>query len=136
VVKPNGDTAILELLDNGTGADGTKDDGVYSKYFAYPNQQGRYTVKCQVNSNHKSFENLGFIGSASPQLFGNLFNAHVLILYLQSQINFVFIDPQIDETIIGEVERIPMADFTRIASAGSFQVCFFLTINSSGNVNF
>ncbi|EFX71592.1 hypothetical protein DAPPUDRAFT_326968 [Daphnia pulex] len=100
VVKPNGDTAILDLLDNGTDADGTKDDGVYSLYFAYPNQQGRYTVKCQVNSNHKSFENLCFIGSASPQLF----------------------DPQIDETIIGKVERIPMADFTRIASAGSFQV--------------
>jgi hypothetical protein len=58
------------------------------------------------------------------------------LLHLQSQINFVFIDPQIDEMIIGEVERIPMADFTRIASAGSFQVCFFLTINSSGNVNF
>jgi hypothetical protein len=80
-VKPNGDTAIFDLLDNGSDADGTEDDGVYSKYFAYPNQQGRYTVKCQVNSNHKSFEILGFIGSASPQLFGNSFIAHVLITF-------------------------------------------------------
>ena len=69
-MKPNGDTAVLELLDNGIGADATKDDGVYSKFFAYPNQQGRYTVKCQVKSNHNTFEILGFIGSASPQLFG------------------------------------------------------------------
>ncbi len=83
MVKPNDELEILDLLDNGSDADGTEDDGVYSKYFAYPNQQGRYSVKCQVNSNHKSFENLGFIGSASPQLFSNSLIAHVLMLYLQ-----------------------------------------------------
>jgi calcium-activated chloride channel regulator 3/4 len=71
VVKPNDETEILDLLDNGADPDATQDDGVYSRYFAYPNQQGRYTVKCQVNSNRNSFEKLGFIGSASPQLFGN-----------------------------------------------------------------
>ncbi|XP_046655991.1 calcium-activated chloride channel regulator 4-like isoform X2 [Daphnia pulicaria] len=107
IVKPNDELEILDLLDNGVNADTTQDDGVYSKYFAYPNQPGRYTVKCQVNStNHKAFEQLGFIGSASPQLFGN-------------------------ETIIGEVERIPMANFTRIVSGGSFQVEIPVNSNDS-----
>ena len=72
-MKPNDELEILDLLDNGVNADTTQDDGVYSKYFAYPNQPGRYTVKCQVKSNHTALERLGFIGSASPQLFGNLF---------------------------------------------------------------
>lgn len=83
-MKPNDELEILDLLDNGVNADTTQDDGVYSKYFAYPNQPGRYTVKCQVNStNHKAFEQLGFIGSASPQLFGNSFISCVSFILLK-----------------------------------------------------
>ncbi len=122
-MKPNDELEILDLLDNGVNADTTQDDGVYSKYFAYPNQPGRYTVKCQVNSNHKSFEQLGFIGSASPQLSGNSFIS--CVSFIQSTkigaICCLFNTPG-NETIIGDVERIPMANFTRIVSGGSFQV--------------
>ena len=69
---------ILELLDNGVNADTTQDDGVYSRYYTNATQQGRYTVKCQVNSNHNSHEKFGFIGSASPQFLGmtNSFLVH------------------------------------------------------------
>jgi calcium-activated chloride channel regulator 4 len=124
-VKPNDELEILDLLDNGVNADTTQDDGVYSKYFAYPNQPGRYTVKCQVNStNHKAFEQLGFIGSASPQLFGNSFISCVSFLFNQQNlVQFIaYSNIPGNETIIGEVERIPMANFTRIVSGGSFQV--------------
>nr|XP_058917464.1 calcium-activated chloride channel regulator 1 [Kogia breviceps] len=41
----NGKTVTLELLDNGAGADATKDDGVYSRYFTAYNTNGRYSVK-------------------------------------------------------------------------------------------
>ncbi|XP_008056510.1 calcium-activated chloride channel regulator 1 [Carlito syrichta] len=41
----NGKTVTLELLDNGAGADATKDDGVYSRYFTAYDTNGRYSVK-------------------------------------------------------------------------------------------
>ncbi|XP_077761425.1 calcium-activated chloride channel regulator 1 [Canis aureus] len=41
----NGNTVNLELLDNGAGADATKDDGIYSRYFTAYDTNGRYSVK-------------------------------------------------------------------------------------------
>ncbi|XP_006919439.1 calcium-activated chloride channel regulator 1 [Pteropus alecto] len=41
----NGKTFTLELLDNGAGADATKDDGIYSRYFTAYDTNGRYSVK-------------------------------------------------------------------------------------------
>jgi hypothetical protein len=137
-VKPNDELEILDLLDNGVNADTTQDDGVYSKYFAYPNQPGRYTVKCQVNStNHKSFEQLGFIGSASPQLFGNSFISCVSFIQLKKS-------GAIYCSIILQVMRRSLKrwkEFQWQISPESFPVAHFrlfdfLIANSSGNVNF
>ncbi|XP_069863624.1 calcium-activated chloride channel regulator 1 [Dipodomys merriami] len=44
----NGKTVTLELLDNGAGADATKDDGVYSRYFTAYDANGRYSVKIRA----------------------------------------------------------------------------------------
>ncbi|XP_057365310.1 calcium-activated chloride channel regulator 4-like [Daphnia carinata] len=96
LVKPNNESEVLELLDNGVNADTEADDGVYSKYYTNATQKGRYTLKCQVISNNDTVQALGFFGSASPQLHGNV----------------------IDEND----EGTPMTSFTRIASGGSFQV--------------
>ncbi|XP_046501410.1 calcium-activated chloride channel regulator 1 [Equus quagga] len=41
----DGKTVTLELLDNGAGADATKDDGIYSRYFTAYNTNGRYSIK-------------------------------------------------------------------------------------------
>ncbi|EGW10928.1 Calcium-activated chloride channel regulator 1 [Cricetulus griseus] len=41
----NGKTETLELLDNGAGADATKNDGVYSRYFTAFDTNGRYSIK-------------------------------------------------------------------------------------------
>ncbi|XP_004431629.1 PREDICTED: calcium-activated chloride channel regulator 1 [Ceratotherium simum simum] len=41
----NGKTVTLELLDNGAGADATKNDGIYSRYFTSYDTNGRYSIK-------------------------------------------------------------------------------------------
>ncbi|XP_057365305.1 calcium-activated chloride channel regulator 4-like [Daphnia carinata] len=96
LVKPNDESEVLQLLDNGVNADTVADDGVYSRYYTNATQKGRYTVKCQVVSNSATAQGLGFFGSANPQLHGNV----------------------IDEND----EGTPLTRFTRIASGGSFQV--------------
>ncbi|XP_003478843.2 calcium-activated chloride channel regulator 1 [Cavia porcellus] len=45
IESANGKTVTLELLDNGAGADATKNDGVYSRYFIAYDTNGRYSVK-------------------------------------------------------------------------------------------
>ncbi|KAM6219952.1 calcium-activated chloride channel regulator 1 [Rhynchocyon petersi] len=44
----NGKTVSLELLDNGAGADATKNDGVYSRYFTAYDTNGRYSLKVRA----------------------------------------------------------------------------------------
>ncbi|XP_006898445.1 PREDICTED: calcium-activated chloride channel regulator 1 [Elephantulus edwardii] len=44
----NGKTITLELLDNGAGADATKNDGVYSRYFTAYDTNGRYSLKVRA----------------------------------------------------------------------------------------
>ncbi|KAG8519511.1 Calcium-activated chloride channel regulator 1 [Galemys pyrenaicus] len=44
----NGKTVTLELLDNGAGADATKDDGIYSRYFTAYDENGRYSIKVRA----------------------------------------------------------------------------------------
>nr|XP_051713486.1 calcium-activated chloride channel regulator 4 [Oryctolagus cuniculus] len=46
VIESNsGNTTVLQLLDNGAGADAFKDDGVYSRYFTNYTENGRYSLK-------------------------------------------------------------------------------------------
>ncbi|XP_004639339.1 calcium-activated chloride channel regulator 1 [Octodon degus] len=45
IESASGKTDTLELLDNGAGADATKNDGVYSRYFTAYDTNGRYSVK-------------------------------------------------------------------------------------------
>ncbi|XP_036992437.2 calcium-activated chloride channel regulator 4 [Artibeus jamaicensis] len=44
-----GKTEVLELLDNGAGADTFKNDGVYSRYFTAYSENGRYSLKVRVH---------------------------------------------------------------------------------------
>ncbi|XP_049731939.1 calcium-activated chloride channel regulator 1 [Elephas maximus indicus] len=45
IESANGKTVTLKLLDNGAGADATKNDGVYSRYFTAYDTNGRYSLK-------------------------------------------------------------------------------------------
>lgn len=48
ITSEKGNLILLELLDNGAGADIAKDDGIYSKYFFTFPVNGRYNVKVWV----------------------------------------------------------------------------------------
>ncbi|XP_043941953.1 calcium-activated chloride channel regulator 1-like, partial [Protopterus annectens] len=49
IIEPeNGPPVTLELLDNGAGSDFAKLDGVYSRYFTSFKENGRYSLKVQV----------------------------------------------------------------------------------------
>ncbi|EHB18739.1 Calcium-activated chloride channel regulator 4, partial [Heterocephalus glaber] len=55
VIESNsGNTEVLELLDNGAGADAFKDDGVYSRYFIAFSENGRYSLKVRAYSGTNS----------------------------------------------------------------------------------
>ncbi|XP_075471730.1 calcium-activated chloride channel regulator 1-like [Ascaphus truei] len=49
----NGNVVSIELMDNGAGADITKNDGVYSRYFISFSGNGRYNLKVRVESQDK-----------------------------------------------------------------------------------
>merc|ERR1711971_16939 len=54
---------LLQLLDNGSGADKIKNDGTYTRYFAKYTGKGRYSVKCQVSGDDETGVNDGFTSS-------------------------------------------------------------------------
>uniref|UniRef100_A0A8C9QKT5 VWFA domain-containing protein n=1 Tax=Spermophilus dauricus TaxID=99837 RepID=A0A8C9QKT5_SPEDA len=50
IIESNsGKIEVLELLDNGAGADTFKDDGVYSRYFTSYSENGRYNLKVRAH---------------------------------------------------------------------------------------
>ena len=66
---------ILELLDNGSGADGVAGDGLYSRYFAsHYDADKRYILKCQVSGDGTTHVNGGFTSSKKNQKAGDLLN--------------------------------------------------------------
>ncbi|XP_068950621.1 calcium-activated chloride channel regulator 1 [Petaurus breviceps papuanus] len=48
IESTDGTTVTLELLDNGSGADASKNDGVYSRYFRSYKTNGRYSLKVRA----------------------------------------------------------------------------------------
>ncbi|KAI8510365.1 chloride channel [Branchiostoma belcheri] len=72
VEKPTGDTHHTTLLDDGAGADVTKNDGVYSGYFLAFSADGRYSVSVRVDDGDGQAETvvvtgqLGGTGGALP----------------------------------------------------------------------
>ena len=90
---------IVELFDNGVNADTTANDGVYTRYYTNVTQNGRYSVKCQVINDGGAYQQLGFIGSPTP----------------------IALDESKRNSPIG-MSVMPLGSFSRISSAGSFQV--------------
>jgi calcium-activated chloride channel regulator 4 len=55
IIESNsGITQVLELLDNGAGADAFKNDGVYSRYFTAYSGNGRYSLKVRAHGGTNS----------------------------------------------------------------------------------
>lgn len=49
IESSSGKTEVLELFDNGAGADTFKNDGVYSRYFTAYSENGRYSLKVRAH---------------------------------------------------------------------------------------
>ncbi|XP_006169767.1 calcium-activated chloride channel regulator 4 [Tupaia chinensis] len=54
IESTSGNTEVLELFDNGAGADSFKNDGVYSRYFTAFKENGRYSLKVQAQGGKNS----------------------------------------------------------------------------------
>ncbi len=63
IEKEGAATIYSDLYDDGSDADITANDGVYARYFARFDDDGRYTIKCQVTSDEDTEVNGGFIVS-------------------------------------------------------------------------
>jgi hypothetical protein len=46
---------VIDLVDTGVGADTTKSDGIYSRYYIDLTLSGRYTLVCVVNGSKSSY---------------------------------------------------------------------------------
>ncbi|XP_075396338.1 calcium-activated chloride channel regulator 4-like [Tenrec ecaudatus] len=54
IESAHGQVEVLELLDNGAGADSFKNDGVYSRYFTAYKENGRYSLKIRAHGEANS----------------------------------------------------------------------------------
>merc|ERR1719430_795413 len=102
-IKP---PVILELMDNGAGADKIKNDGTYSRYFAKYTGKGRYSVKCQVSGDDDTGVNGGFIDS---RVFPQKPDPHTPLCCGS-------------DAMPPESSKSPTGNFTRQAAGGAFQV--------------
>ena len=59
VDRPRGKPIVVQLFDNGLGADKVPNDGLYSGVFAKFNTNGRYGVMARVINNNKAMLKLG-----------------------------------------------------------------------------
>lgn len=53
--RPDTAIQVIDLVDTGVGADTSKSDGIYSRYYVDLSNAGRYTLVCVVNSTESSY---------------------------------------------------------------------------------
>ncbi|XP_032483134.1 calcium-activated chloride channel regulator 4 [Phocoena sinus] len=104
-----GKTEVLELLDNGAGADSFKNDGVYSRYFTTYKENGRYSLKVRAHGGENAvMRNLWHPLNRAAYIPGWVVDGNIKGNPPR---------PEIDENTQTNVES-----FTRIASGGAFVV--------------
>uniref|UniRef100_A0A674ISP5 Calcium-activated chloride channel regulator 1-like n=1 Tax=Terrapene triunguis TaxID=2587831 RepID=A0A674ISP5_9SAUR len=106
-VEPQTGSAVeLKLLDDGSGADITKNDGVYSKYFTSFRGNGRYNLKVRVQGKDKTVR-LRRRQSRALYVPGYIENGEI-------KMNAPRPEPSDDEI------QAKLGSFNRVASGGSF----------------
>uniref|UniRef100_A0A8I5TL16 Chloride channel accessory 4 n=1 Tax=Pongo abelii TaxID=9601 RepID=A0A8I5TL16_PONAB len=109
IESQNGHTEVLELLDNGAGADSFKNDGVYSRYFTAYTENGRYSLKVRAH---------GGTNTARLRLRPPLNRAaYIPGWVVNGEIEANPPRPEIDEDT-----QTTLEDFSRTASGGAFVV--------------
>ncbi|XP_038270243.1 calcium-activated chloride channel regulator 1-like [Dermochelys coriacea] len=108
-VEPQTGSAVeLKLLDDGSGADITKNDGIYSKYFTSFNGNGRYNLKVRVQGKDKTIR-LGRRQSRALYIPGYIENGEIKMNAPRPEVN--------DDEI-----QAKLGSFNRVATGGSFVV--------------
>ncbi|XP_014683056.3 calcium-activated chloride channel regulator 1-like [Equus asinus] len=110
IENEDGHQVILELWDNGAGADTVKNDGIYSRYFTDYHGNGRYSLKVFAQA-RKSTARLSSRQQQNKALYipGYVENGKIILNPPRPEIK--------DNTAEAEVE-----DFSRLTSGGSFTV--------------
>ncbi|XP_003479101.1 calcium-activated chloride channel regulator 4-like [Cavia porcellus] len=113
IESSSGHTTVLDLLDNGAGADAFKDDGVYSRYFIAFSEDGRYSLKVRA-----------YAGTNSARLsLPRNRGAFVPGLVENGEIKGNTPRPEIDDNNLKVVES-----FSRTATGGAFVVSEFRNV--------
>ncbi|XP_032635156.1 calcium-activated chloride channel regulator 1-like [Chelonoidis abingdonii] len=108
-VEPQTGSAVeLKLLDDGSGADINKNDGIYSKYFTSFNGNGRYNLKVRVQGRSQTVR-LGRRQSRALYVPGYIENGEIKMNAPRPEVS--------DEEI-----QTKLGSFNRVASGGSFVV--------------
>ncbi|XP_054333754.1 calcium-activated chloride channel regulator 4 isoform X3 [Pongo pygmaeus] len=109
IESQNGHTEVLELLDNGAGADSFKNDGVYSRYFTAYTENGRYSLKVRAH---------GGTNTARLRLRPPLNRA----AYIPGWVVNGEIEANLPRPETDEDTQTTLEDFSRTASGGAFVV--------------
>ncbi|XP_065410258.1 calcium-activated chloride channel regulator 1-like [Chrysemys picta bellii] len=108
-VEPQTGSAVeLRLLDDGSGADITKNDGIYSKYFTTFKGNGRYNLKVHIQGRNQTVR-LGRRQSRALYVPGYIENGEIKINAPRPEVS--------DEEI-----QAKLGSFNRVATGGSFVV--------------
>uniref|UniRef100_A0A8C3SCJ6 VWFA domain-containing protein n=1 Tax=Chelydra serpentina TaxID=8475 RepID=A0A8C3SCJ6_CHESE len=108
-VEPQTGSAVeLKLLDDGSGADITKNDGIYSKYFTSFKGNGRYNLKVHIQGRNKNVR-LGRRKSRALYVPGYIENGEIKMNAPRPEVS--------DEEI-----QAKLGSFNRVATGGSFVV--------------
>ncbi|XP_038167438.1 calcium-activated chloride channel regulator 3A-1-like [Arvicola amphibius] len=97
----------LELWDNGAGADTVQNDGIYSRYFTDYHGNGRYSLRVSVQARRNTARLSLRQQSKSLYLPGYIEDGKIIMNPPR---------PEIQEA------EVPVEDFSRLASGGSFTV--------------
>ncbi|XP_054996289.1 calcium-activated chloride channel regulator 4-like [Sorex araneus] len=106
IIESSQETTILELLDNGAGADSIKNDGVYSRYFMNYKDNGRYNLKVRVHGGATAKRSLRHPPNTAAFVPGWVVNG---------EIQGTPPRPETDKEIKTNVEN-----FSRMAAGGAF----------------
>ncbi|XP_006037702.2 calcium-activated chloride channel regulator 1-like [Alligator sinensis] len=108
-VETQAGTAVdLELLDNGSGADVAKNDGIYSRFFTSLQADGRYNLKVRVHGKDKTVR-LGRRQSRALYVPGYIENSTIQMNAPRPEVN-------------NEEIQAKLGSFSRTASGGSIVV--------------
>ncbi|XP_035665433.1 calcium-activated chloride channel regulator 1-like [Branchiostoma floridae] len=102
IKKPDGQVEEITLLDNGAGADVTKNDGIYSRYFYNFTADGRYGVSVRADNTQ---------GRAEYIVINNTRGTGALPM-----------DPGTAYVNGSNVQREPLEQFQRMTTGGVFEV--------------